>query len=91
MYKQIIQAALIIGAAVMVALIAEGAMLFVAAPAPDSAHLAPRIEHVEPTGAITALRMLVTLVQMTVVATIVITVGQYTQHKRRLHKTPLNH
>ena len=91
MYIRIIQAALIIGVAVMIALIAEGAMLVLAAPTPDITQIAPELDHVEPTGAIAALRMLVTLVQTAIVATIVVKVGQHNQQKRRLTKQALSH
>ncbi len=91
MYKRIIQATLIIGVAVMIALIAEGAMIVVASPTPDITQIAPEFDHVEPTGAIAALRMLITLIQTAIVATIVVKVGQHNQQKRRLHKQLLNH
>lgn len=91
MYKRIIQAILIIGVAVMIALIAEGAMIVVASPTPDITQIAPEFDHVEPTGPIAALRMLVTLIQTAIVATIVVKVGQHNQQKRRLHKQLLNH
>lgn len=91
MFKRIIQAILIIGVAAMIALIAEGTMLFVASPAPDVTQIAPELDHVEPTGPITALRMLVTLIQTAIVATIVIKVGQHNQQKRRLHKQQISH
>jgi hypothetical protein len=91
MYNRIIQAALIIGAAVMIALIAEGAMLVVAAPTPDVARLAPDVAHVEPSGPIAALRMLVTLIQTAIVTTIVVKVGQHNQQKQRLRKQQLSH
>ncbi len=90
MLKYLYHALIIIGVAVMIALIAEGAMLFVTIPTPDLARVADT-EHVEPTGPITAIRMLVTLVQTTIVATIVIKVGQHNQQKRRAHKQQLSH
>lgn len=91
MDKRIIQAALIIGVAVMIALIAEGAMLVVASPTPDITQITPEFDHVEPTGAIAALRMLVTLIQTAIVATIVVKVRQNNQQKRRLHKHQVSH
>lgn len=91
MYTRIIQTTLIIGVAIMIALIAEGAMLVLAAPTPDITDIAPEFDHVEPTGPITALRMLVTLIQTAIVTTIVVKVGQHNQQKRRLHKQQISH
>lgn len=90
MFKYLYHALIIIGVAVMIALIAEGALLFVTMPTPDITHIAPDGDHVEPTGAIAALRMLVTLIQIAIVATIVIKIGQRNQQKRRAHKQQLS-
>jgi hypothetical protein len=91
MLKYLSHALIIIGVAVLIALIAEGAMRFVDIPTPDIARVAPDSEHVEPTGPITAARMLLTLIQTAIVATIIIKVGQHNQQKRRAHKQQLNH
>ncbi|MFZ9857326.1 MAG: hypothetical protein ACO3F2_03185 [Roseiflexaceae bacterium] len=91
MLKYLYHALIIISGAVMIALIAEGAMLFVALPMPDMTNAPIDIDHAEPTGPITALRMLITLVQTAIVATIVVKVGQHNQQKRRAHNQQLNH
>jgi hypothetical protein len=75
----------------MIALIAEGAMLFVDIPTPDIARVAPDSAHVEPTGPITAVRMLLTLVQTAIVATIVVKFNQRNRPKRRAHTQQLSH
>jgi hypothetical protein len=91
MFKYLYHALIIFGVAVMIALIAEGAMLFVDIPTPDITRVAPDSEHTEPTGAIAAVRMVLTLIQTTIVATIVIKIGQRNQQKRRAHKQQLSH
>jgi hypothetical protein len=91
MHKYLYYALIIIGVAVMIALIAEGVMLFVDLPTPDIARVAPDSDHVEPTGPITAARMLLTLIQTAIVATIVIKVGQHNQQKRRVQKQQVTH
>lgn len=91
MYTRIIQTTLIIGVAIMVALIAEGAMLLFTPTTPDLATITPDIPHTEPTGPIAAIRMLVTLLQTTIVATIIVKVRQHNQQKRRIHKQLFSH
>jgi len=91
MLKYLSHALIIIGVAVMIALIAEGAMLFVDIPTPDIAGVAPDSAHVEPTGPITAVRMLLTLVQTAIVATIVVKFNQRNRPKRRAHTQQLSH
>lgn len=85
MFKYLYHALMIIGVAIMIALIAEGAMLFVDIPTPDITRVAPDTEHVEPTGPITAMRMLLTLLQTAIVTTIVVKAGQRNQQKRRVY------
>lgn len=91
MLKYLYHALIIVGVAVMIALIAEGAMLFWVQPTPDMTNIPIDTDHAEPTGPITALRMLLTLVQTAIVATIVVKVGQHNQQKRRAHKQQLSH
>ncbi|MFN5059796.1 MAG: hypothetical protein ACK5GU_07750 [Chloroflexota bacterium] len=86
MLKYLYHALIIIGVAIMIALIAEGAMLFMDVPTPDITRALPDTDHVEPTGPITAARMLLTLAQTAIVATIVIKFGQHNQQKRRAQK-----
>lgn len=86
MAKYLSQALIIVGVAIMIALIAEGAMLFVDGSTPDITRALPDTDHVEPTGPITAARMLLTLAQTAIVASIVSKVSQHNQQKRRAQK-----
>jgi len=91
MTKYLSQALIIIGVAIMIALIAEGAMLFVDGSTPDITRALPDTDHVEPTGPITAARMLLTLAQTAIVASIVSKVSQHNQQKRRAQKQQVTH
>lgn len=87
MQKHLFPILMILSAAIMIALFAEGAM-YLASP---MTHVAPEGDHVESSGAITAVRMLVTLIQTTIVAGIIIKIRHYNQQKRRIHKQQFSH
>lgn len=91
MRKTLYQTLIIITAAIAVASIAALAMHLLGTSAPDVAQIAPPGDHVEPTGPLAAIRMLVTLVQVGVVATIVVKISQFRQQKRRARKHQLAH
>ena len=91
MRKTLYQSLIIITAAIAVASIAALAMNLLGTSAPDVAQIAPPSDHVEPTGPLAAIRMVVTLIQVSVVATIVVKIGQFRQQKRRARKHQLAH
>jgi hypothetical protein len=85
------QTLIIIIAAVVVVSIAAVAMNLLGTPVTGVSAIPPVADHVEPTGPLAAIRMLGTLIQVSVVATIVIKISQYRQRKRRALKQHLAH